>query len=216
MSEKTLTTEAIQTVIDAMVEGDETAVTAALKAGVTTPGILADLIDGAELIDDALVIHPEIWHADDGNAAKKYEVDSGEEAAQEYVDTGDWGEIDGTEWISVHVWRRGIDGSGDEVRVDEATHKIAIQQPEPECTESEHDWRSPHDIVGGLSENPGVWGSGGGVKITEVCMHCGCARHTDTWAQDPNDGEQGLTSVSYEEGKYADEIAAMRATEAES
>jgi hypothetical protein len=41
-------------------------------------------------------------------------------------------------------------------------------------------------------------------------MRCGCERTTDTWAQNPETGEQGLQSVSYEEGKYADEIRELR------
>jgi hypothetical protein len=37
-------------------------------------------------------------------------------------------------------------------------------------------------------------------------MICGCERTTDTWAQNPTTGERGLLSVTYEVGKYADEI----------
>ena len=76
---------------------------------------------------------------------------------------------------------------------------IAIDPDEPKCEECEHDWKSPYSVVGGLKENPGVRGNGGGVIITEVCCHCGCYRITDTWAQNPSTGEQGLESVRYEE-----------------
>jgi hypothetical protein len=72
----------------------------------------------------------------------------------------------------------------------------------------DHDWQSPHALVGGLKENPGVRGHGGGVVIHEVCVHCGTLRVTDTWAQNPSTGEEGLESVRYEAGKYADEVAA--------
>lgn len=44
-------------------------------------------------------------------------------------------------------------------------------------------------------------------------MLCGCGKLTDTWAQDPCDGEQGLTSVSYEARKYAEDIQRMKAEE---
>jgi len=40
-------------------------------------------------------------------------------------------------------------------------------------------------------------------------MNCGTERVRDTWAQDMNDGEQGLESVSYEANKYANEVAAL-------
>lgn len=83
------------------------------------------------------------------------------------------------------------------------SHKVAIEPAEPACSHGEgHDWQSPVEIVGGIDENPGVRGSGGGVIIDECCMHCGCQRQTDTWAQDRTDGEQGLTSVTYRVGHY--------------
>jgi hypothetical protein len=82
----------------------------------------------------------------------------------------------------------------------------------PECTnENKHRWETPYELVGGCKENPGVWGSGGGVIIKEVCIHCGCVRNTDTWAQRMSDGQQGLRSISYEEGAYdEDELERIR------
>lgn len=43
--------------------------------------------------------------------------------------------------------------------------------------------KAPHEVVGGLKENPGVRGNGGGIIMTEVCQHCGLYRVTDTWDQ---------------------------------
>jgi hypothetical protein len=47
----------------------------------------------------------------------------------------------------------------------------------PECEiseDGEHDWQSPHSIVGGIRENPGVWSNGGTIYSTkEVCACCG-------------------------------------------
>jgi len=135
------------------------------------------------------------------------EADSAEEAleeARENVDAANYPGEDGdglraTIWVGVSVRCEETDEhDSDSVRCD---------PPEPRCTESEHDWASPHAIVGGLRENPGVWGHGGGVVVHEVCVHCGCKRTTDTWAQDPTNGRQGLESVSYEPGRYAKEIA---------
>lgn len=82
---------------------------------------------------------------------------------------------------------------------------IDIDPPEPDCVRGrdDHEWASPHDVLGGVAENPGVWGHGGGVVIREVCRHCGAYRETDTWAQDPGTGQQGLTSVSYEDADEA-------------
>ena len=69
----------------------------------------------------------------------------------------------------------------------------------PECldTADSHEWASPIEIVGGIKENPGVHGKGGGVVIHEVCQRCGAHRHTDTWATDRETGEEGLRSLSY-------------------
>ncbi len=147
---------------------------------------------------------PNEWHAsDDGNALIIGEFDSGLKAAEDYVSEGEWGDRSETGWVTVRVWREGIDADGDTVQVDVARHKITLEAEEPACEEGQkHDWQSPLSIVGGIKENPGVYGHGGGVTIQEVCMRCGCGRLTDTWAQDPSDGEQGLRSVRYEEGKY--------------
>jgi hypothetical protein len=105
-----------------------------------------------------------------------------------------------TIWVKIHA----IDLNTEET----ASRKYAIHPSPPKCSDGsrEHAWESPHAILGGLAENPGVWGHGGGVISHEVCMRCGCERTTDTWAQDRSDGEQGLESVAYEAGKYADEL----------
>jgi hypothetical protein len=83
---------------------------------------------------------------------------------------------------------------------EESWDTVTLEPEEPECAEGEeHDWRSPYSVLGGLKENPGVWGHGGGAIIKEVCRLCGWYRTTDTWAQRPDTGEQGLTEVSYAE-----------------
>lgn len=146
------------------------------------------------------------WKADDGNCPVDYpDAESGEEAAAEYVESGDWGERDQTDWVDICAWqealllvREGDDYALDVVRVNDDEHTVTLEPDEPECTGEDHDWQSPHDLVGGLRCNPGVRGSGGGVVIHEVCVVCGCARITDTWAQRRDTGEQGLTSVRYD------------------
>lgn len=84
-------------------------------------------------------------------------------------------------------------------------HTAQLDPPEPDCEGNHtHDWQSPHDIVGGIKENPGVWGHGGGVTIREVCLHCGCGRLRDTWAQRSDTGEQGLESITYDPNYLAE------------
>ena len=83
--------------------------------------------------------------------------------------------------------------AGDDTALDEVdTLGITWQPSEPPCAEDEghmqHSWRD------GI-----VRCSGGGVIYTDTCRHCGMERTTDTWAQDPNNGSEGHTSVSYSE-----------------
>lgn len=125
------------------------------------------------------------------------------DAAQSYVDTGDYHAENETVWVKVYVQELGED---EEPVGERDWIKIAIDPEEPECTHDEHDWKSPISLVGGLTENPGVFGHEGGVIIHEVCTHCGTEKITDTWAQDCDDGEQGLDSVEYIKGKYADDV----------
>jgi hypothetical protein len=113
--------------------------------------------------------------------------------ARANVDASNY-EVTETIWIDVRVSCE-LTGECD-------SDTVALDPSEPDCEEGhEHDWGSPHEVVGGLTENPGVFGHGGGVLIHEVCAHCGSHRHTDTWAQRPDTGQQGLTSVRYEEAQ---------------
>lgn len=85
----------------------------------------------------------------------------------------------------------------------------------PECVDGgEHDWRAPYGLVGGIVENPGVWGHGGGIVSTEYCFRCGCQMRSDTWAQDPSDGsiyshpEQVYTSLDEMDAEDAEDVSA--------
>jgi hypothetical protein len=146
--------------------------------------------------DDSIACLLPGWVADDGNQEIEYPTaDTAAEAAAEYVADGDWG--DGGGFAEIMTWRTcySVDGAGDVAkhRIYEETHTLQCpsgENVEPDCADGhEHEWRSPYSVVGGLKENPGVWGNGGGVKCTEVCAHCGTYRETDTWAQNPSSGE---------------------------
>lgn len=106
-----------------------------------------------------------------------------EATIQEWVEGGDWG----TDGASLCCRWRLTNKIGREIDADWFT--VDIPGEEPSCKSGkEHEWERPHDIVGGLEENPGVHGHGGGVIIHEVCSHCGIHRHTDTWADDGRGG----------------------------
>jgi len=116
-----------------------------------------------------------------------------ESAVEADVRRGDWHPDSsiGTVWIDVEV--TGSDGTC-------YRQNVTIDPPTPRCkTGHEHEWRAPFALVGGLRDNPGVFGNGGGVTIHEICRLCGRHRHTDTWATNPCDGSQGHTSVSYDD-----------------
>lgn len=148
------------------------------------------------------IIIANVWADGDNWPIRYHPTVSPAEAAQEYVDDGDWGDQSMTSWIDVATWREGWeideDGETSEVQVDEETHTIEIQPEEPDCEADKHDWRAPFELLGGIEENPGCWGHGGGVIYREVCAHCGVYRVTDTWAQRRDTGEQGLRSIEYE------------------
>jgi hypothetical protein len=134
---------------------------------------------------------------------KGYEYDtitaeSAEEALEEArsnVDRSNYNDAEGTLYIDIRV---DCEESG-----ESETGTVTLEAEEPECSHDDgHDWQSPYSLLGGLKENPGVWGHGGGVIIREVCLRCGCEKVTDTWAQRRDTGEQGLTEVSYETEKH--------------
>jgi hypothetical protein len=130
--------------------------------------------------------------------------------AEEWARDGYWDTSHGTIWVTWSV---------EDLLTEESTSaKITIDPDEPDCLPESagHRWDNPVEIVGGSERSPGVYSSGGGVTCTDVCMICGCARVVDTWAQDRYDGEQGLESVSYDPGRWADEVQALARAEDES
>jgi hypothetical protein len=118
-------------------------------------------------------------------------ADDAREAAEDLAAGGDYGEV--TETIRVRWW------VSCELTGEEDSGRVEIDPEEPDCADGhEHDWRTPHSVVGGCKESPGVWGHGGGVTCKGVCARCGAYRITDSWTQDRSTGEQGLDSTSYE------------------
>ncbi len=64
--------------------------------------------------------------------------------------------------------------------------------PETECGvfEDNHDWVSPHEVVGGLDSNPGVWSLGGTRMVfLTVCECCGLYRKETSVGAQHNPGE---------------------------
>ena len=88
----------------------------------------------------------------------------------------------------------------DQYAVDIDTPSV-ICEDEPEEDDHIHKWVSTQEREGGLKENPGVYGNGGGVVIMKHCEYndCSWTKKTDTWAQNPANGTQGHETVEYME-----------------
>lgn len=181
---------------------DIESIKAALAAKVATPASMAawlySLSDGyayAVCEDDVLIVEPDSWHADDGNAEITCEDSSAQEAADEYVRGGEWGNDGGS--VDVRVWRDGIDASGEDVETDEEWITVDIPQDEEALieeaggdTECDHDWTKEGE--GGCSENPGVWSVGGTAMIFSChCRLCGLRKieHHPGSQRNPGDGD---------------------------
>ena len=164
-----------------------------VKAALARGWSLNDLAEkfGGRVVDDIWLPRPDNWWAKDDTIgyadAVEYPDTTRGEAAEEYFDDGDWGEVSA---VDVETWRAGFDADGDPVQHGSSSRYFANPQPEPPCTHPDgHDWQAPIEVVGGIEENPGVQGHGGGVIAEEVCRHCGVYRITDTWAQDAATGQ---------------------------
>jgi hypothetical protein len=121
------------------------------------------------------------------------EAASSDEAAEEAVKDIWCEDLAWTLWLRVRVRPALAGGTAWE------EHKIPVHPTPAPCVDGrDHDWDDPVEVVGGIPENPGVWGHGGGVIIRLVCRRCGRYRIEDTWGQAPW-GEQGLTIIRYED-----------------
>ena len=102
---------------------------------------------------------------------------SAAEAAEEYVESGNWDDSS-NQSVFHDVWVH--DGE------DTSSHTVVVAPEEPECSGHEHDWVETY-----------VRGNGGGVLVEERCRNCGLRKVTDTWAHNPSNGEQGFTTIQY-------------------
>ncbi|RLG43972.1 MAG: hypothetical protein DRN81_05510 [Thermoproteota archaeon] len=100
----------------------------------------------------------------------------------------------------------------DEWEPEEADIDITIEPDEARLDENwsyldreghVHEWHNPHELLGGLEENPGVWGHGGArITVTEVCR-CGARRTVDSDPfRLPCSGPEEIISYSYPDGLW--------------
>lgn len=99
--------------------------------------------------------------------------------------------------VSCHLARLGPGGVED----DSWTVTETIDPDEPPCpvrNTAGHDWSGDHQLVGGLTENPGVFSSGHGqVKTVEACAACGARKTDDLGGTDRATGDN-MRVITYE------------------
>lgn len=122
-------------------------------------------------------------------------LEAAREKAEEWIRAGDYGVVETTIWV--HGWI-GLSGPDGEDPDDEEQLTVAIDPSEPGCRDADrtypaHDW-----------DEPAVRGHGGGVILVSDCRRCRIRRTADTWAQDPETGEQGLESIRYDRAEPVD------------
>lgn len=118
---------------------------------------------------------------------------TGDQAAQEYVDSGEWGDQDESFAVTVRTWTVGFaldcDGRLQEIRADEASHLIVKHPKEPECTGGhEHVW-----------EETSLQSHGAGIRTVNECKRCGTVEHYRSCSQ----GEHAETENDHETYRYA-------------
>jgi hypothetical protein len=130
---------------------------------------------------------PRAWEVRDGQAQDiLHDVApaDAEAAIEAWLTDGDWDTSEGPLHLTAYAYpidptTGTADGEG------RACGEATIEQDAPDCEgDEEHTWRSPHSVVGGLRENPGVHGHGAGIIAREVCPHCGWYRVYESARQD--------------------------------
>jgi len=128
------------------------------------------------------------YFCDDGNAEITIEADSAQDAAQEYVDDGEWnfGDNRSTAWVTVMVWE-------DVEDADVQSITIEIEPPEPDCdngTDTEHEWEDDGEPRG--DDN-------GGIASNETCKWCGLRKVWRSRPSCPDTGQVMDGSTTYKD-----------------
>jgi hypothetical protein len=145
---------------------------------------------------------PTYAYTEPGFRSADFQADTDNDAdqfARSLLRGGDYepGDPPATFRVTGHVIRVGPDG-GEE---DGWSVTVDIDPPEPACPvrkDAGHDWSNDHRMVGGLTENPGVFGSGHGqVRTVEACLACGARKTDDLGGTDSASGDN-MRVITYE------------------
>lgn len=116
------------------------------------------------------------YQASDDIATEHFSAESMEDAIEYVTELWQEGSWDEKCLVEVRVERLGW---ADEVLETESVEIECGDDPKaPDCKDGqEHEWHTPHNVLGGLEENPGVWSAGGtSMVFKSVCKHCGCVK----------------------------------------
>jgi len=135
---------------------------------------------------------------EESGATQIVEADSIQDAIERSEEWVADGSYDQRVMVRFSVYEIGEDGEPVEDGESYTGEVEAGPQPKvPECADgsSAHDWQSPHALVGGLEENPGVYKSGTREIYTHqyVCGLCGARRTDRNVTVDRNPGELAET-----------------------
>ncbi len=134
-----------------------------------------------------------VW--DSQGIQESIEAATAEEAAEEYRDLGDWNlDAEGAHAFVLNLW---VIPEGSEDSPEQFS--FVMEPPIPECTGGSHRFVSPHNLVGGCVENPGVFGGPhGGITTHSVCAHCGLERTHQSRGSLPGGGGRNFPVNQYE------------------
>lgn len=126
-----------------------------------------------------------IWdQTDDGDRYTIMTDKSPSEAIDEWFSSGYYDIGRDNETVVVPLVACAVDTDG-KLGEELARKTFTIYRTEPDCIEQKHDWCSPHSVVRGAEEAPGVYDGGdGSITTTEVCRHCAQYRKTTCCTQD--------------------------------
>lgn len=112
--------------------------------------------------------------------------------------------------VSVEVWCEDAPHEGRTVEIE-----VGEDEPPPEtlCGDGDecHNWTKPYHLLGGCTQNPGVWSIDNRIRETEVCAKCGLYRHW-TSASTPGQLPAEPERVEYDEPSEASLVWAARET----
>lgn len=113
------------------------------------------------------------------------------ECALDYAEKK-WQDGSWDEKQTIQIYAQEIDWDGKTIG-DSITREIEVGEdsPAPDCTEDEHGWRAPQSCVGGISDNPGCWSTGGTTMVFKrVCRHCGTYKIETRYGYQRNPGQR--------------------------